>query len=66
VFDKDLEVILQSTLQGRVERKINTLTTIKLMKGKVYSMGLGLAVRERTGYRNLNQSQTEEKKSGRN
>jgi len=34
VFDEDLEVILQSTLQGRVERKINTLTTI------VYSMGL--------------------------
>ena len=34
VFDEDIDVILQSTLQGRVERKINTLTT------KVYSMGL--------------------------
>ena len=29
VFDEDLEVILQSTLQGRVERMINTLTTIR-------------------------------------
>jgi len=34
MFDNDLDIILQSTLQGRVERKINILTTL------VYSLGL--------------------------
>ncbi|XP_052238470.1 uncharacterized protein LOC127849759 [Dreissena polymorpha] len=34
MFDNDLDIILQTTLQGRVERKINILTTL------VYSLGL--------------------------